>query len=335
MDIHSAVDAEVTTRLALAQVLSDSCFLGPSSTHSHHDTQRSRPIELHSLHVNYSGCIHSPRVIGFPALIASTIYSAISKWGIRTARLFLSPGELAASSSHWLSPGSMDMITNTELHRPWEIRQRIWHVLVWEVHDVFAAEMDAPRLWDKMPFMSYAVMTGKVRCVLEALSSGSRDVDQMWTTGQQDHSSWSVFALHLATLLGYTEIVRVLLDMGLADVNQVGSDGFTALIYAVGNSAIDCASVILAQENCSVDLRLSWREETALHLVARMGNSKLVELLLEGSPEINMCDDFGHSALMEAVSSSAIECVQLILRRKECNVKYSIKARRHSAASGD
>lgn len=92
-------------------------------------------------------------------------------------------------------------------------------------------------------------------------------------------------ALMFASVKGYTETVRCLLNTKKIDINAVDDENRTALMWASEN-----------------------------------GHIETVRLLLENGANINIASEFGHTALLGASENSHVEIVRLLLLAKQVNI---------------
>ena len=116
--------------------------------------------------------------------------------------------------------------------------------------------------------------------------------------------------LRKAAMLGSEELVSLLLHQGL-DVDILGSDGTTPLLWAVRGAHTDVAKCLLKQgANISatdVDSR------TAMHLAAAEGHVTVVKLLLQFGADVEAEDVQGNTPLTEAVSRQYEDVVRVLV----------------------
>ncbi|UCF99462.1 MAG: ankyrin repeat domain-containing protein [Spirochaetaceae bacterium] len=120
-------------------------------------------------------------------------------------------------------------------------------------------------------------------------------------------------SLHLASVRGSTDTVRILLDNG-ADVNSTTARGGTALMWAAGSSMKPSDTVrVLLQAGADVHVR-SENGRTALIDAAARGNGEIAEILLVAGAEVNGIDEQGITALMMAAAHGHLDCVSTLLK---------------------
>ncbi len=96
-------------------------------------------------------------------------------------------------------------------------------------------------------------------------------------------------------------------------IDQVDSDGRTALMHAVINRNHDLAGLLLQMEaNPNLQDAGRW---TALHFAAQEDDASMVGLLLQGGAEVDVKDDNGNTPLWRAVfdSQGKGEVIRLLL----------------------
>lgn len=90
---------------------------------------------------------------------------------------------------------------------------------------------------------------------------------------------WGRVALHVASLNGHKNIVKILLNQPDVDVNILDARRWTPLCYAAGNGHASTIEVLL----CRNDIDIYWRgieHQDPLSLAAESGNPTAVNLLL-------------------------------------------------------
>ena len=140
---------------------------------------------------------------------------------------------------------------------------------------------------------------------------------------------WGRTPLENASSIGYTEIVKMLLEaranIGMAliegsedqeivamllnegaDVNEADIDGMTALISASEHGHKDVVKKLLTQEGINVNL---WNNdgETALILASKNGHIEIVKMLLKAGAHVNMVEDVLRVPLISTVNMMDVE----------------------------
>ncbi|XP_023314366.1 ankyrin repeat domain-containing protein 27-like isoform X1 [Trichogramma pretiosum] len=105
-------------------------------------------------------------------------------------------------------------------------------------------------------------------------------------------------ALHIAAGVGCIEIIQLLLDAG-AHVNlPTRSEGRTPLHLACQNEHPSAVKLLLASANCNPDAKDHSRD-TPLHLAARSGSVRIVEMLVRHGANFKLRNINGMTALDE------------------------------------
>lgn len=117
--------------------------------------------------------------------------------------------------------------------------------------------------------------------------------------------------LHIASLHGHTDMVRVLLDAG-AWINVVTrTRGLTPLHLACHNQFTEVVKLLLQSGDCDLDIPDSMGN-TALHYASITGNARLVEMILKHSPILDPKNSSGKTPLDEAEEKMALTVVRLL-----------------------
>jgi ankyrin repeat protein len=119
-------------------------------------------------------------------------------------------------------------------------------------------------------------------------------------------------ALHLASRLGYLEIVKLLLPF--CDINKKDNTGKTALHHAAKSGQSDIIMLLLLERKANIKAR-DVEKRTALHLAAVNGHVESVQLLLDGGANIKDKDHYGQTALLCAAYGWHEALVELLLDR--------------------
>ncbi|WP_372369366.1 ankyrin repeat domain-containing protein [Candidatus Uabimicrobium sp. HlEnr_7] len=114
-------------------------------------------------------------------------------------------------------------------------------------------------------------------------------------------------ALLKACSMKNIDIVKLLLEKG-ADINQQDSYGNTTLMNAMKRRRVEIAKLLIEKD---VDVNVAVRNLTALFYVARMGDAKMMTLLIEKGAKVNLQDDEGQTPLFYAAN---VEVAKLLLK---------------------
>ncbi|KAL2793218.1 ankyrin repeat-containing domain protein [Aspergillus keveii] len=122
---------------------------------------------------------------------------------------------------------------------------------------------------------------------------------------------WTI--LHLAAGLGYSEILRLLLErfVDTLNVNARLAAGDTALHCALIGENMDVLEILLDSTDIDID---ATNEDgmTALHLAADSGNLNVVRLLLEHRADMDITEKGGFTAEQLATSSGHTEVAEFL-----------------------
>ncbi len=154
-------------------------------------------------------------------------------------------------------------------------------------------------------------------------SNGNRPIDYAAYYGKGDafRALWRANAaseknssrqslLHLAAHGGDVEIVRLLLNQGLA-INEVDREGKTPLHFAVSKTHHAATRLLLEHK---ADQRLSDREgKVPIHLAASQDAPQLLRLLLDDGANVELADGTGNAPLHHAAGWGRIENVRLLV----------------------
>ncbi|KZV60588.1 ankyrin [Peniophora sp. CONT] len=154
-------------------------------------------------------------------------------------------------------------------------------------------------------------------------------------------------ALHLASLMGHTRVVELLLDHGAA-IDAATEDGITPLACAVSSHRLETVALLLARGamvNASEYMRSAvlyaaayannvgvvqmllglglhvdvlFRGETALGVAVRSKNRESIEVLLQNGADVNIHEQAGETLLSIAAligtHSGQVKVIEILLR---------------------
>ena len=128
--------------------------------------------------------------------------------------------------------------------------------------------------------------------------------------------------LYRAGLTGNISAFELLLEHG-ADVNIRNNDNhWTILICAVAENRIAIAERLLRRRELEINAA-DEIQNTALHIAAERGHTRMVELLLQHpGVQINLKNHLGWTPLSKAAFAGCIDVVRLLLGRPELEVNF-------------
>jgi Ankyrin repeats (3 copies)/Ankyrin repeat len=119
-------------------------------------------------------------------------------------------------------------------------------------------------------------------------------------------------ALHVASKLGYYEIVKRLLE--ICNVNSLDIEDYTPLHHAASKGHVDITRLILSTKGAVVNF-VSKSKATPLWLASANGHDKVVSLLIEKKANIEVRDvPNGQTPLCQAAENGHYSVVELLLR---------------------
>ncbi|KAI7970553.1 hypothetical protein EIK77_004579 [Talaromyces pinophilus] len=118
-------------------------------------------------------------------------------------------------------------------------------------------------------------------------------------------------ALHLASKLGYYDIVKSLLT--ICNINAVDVEDHTALHHAASKGYIDVVRLILNTKGAAVDF-VAKSKITPLWLASANGHDNVVSLLIRNEANIEARDDLGRTSLCRAAAEGHYLVVELLVR---------------------
>ena len=109
-------------------------------------------------------------------------------------------------------------------------------------------------------------------------------------------------ALLTPAFSGYSNVVKVFLELGIGDPNfkeeQMGTRCTTALHDCCQSGHFEVAQILLGVPGIEVNVRTIRDGISPLHSAVDSGNAKLVALLLEKGTDPNLVDDFNEHSLL-------------------------------------
>lgn len=128
----------------------------------------------------------------------------------------------------------------------------------------------------------------------------------------QEHGENGQTALHISTILGFLDIVKILIKAG-AKLDKASFDGYNPLHLAVSHNMTDITEWFI-QAGASVDTPDEKSERTALHIACLFHNLKIVKFLLKYGANPNSLDINGYSPLHFAAQLGDVEIIKVLLR---------------------
>ena len=123
----------------------------------------------------------------------------------------------------------------------------------------------------------FAAAKGDARKVEELLSKGAR----------VDARDQGFTPLLAAAYGGQTEVCKLLLEKGKANVKETNPKGFTPLLSAADEGHTEVCELLL-DNGSDLEERILPTEFTALHYAAINGHESLLQLLLKYKPDIDI-----------------------------------------------
>lgn len=130
-------------------------------------------------------------------------------------------------------------------------------------------------------------------------------------------------ALHIAALEGNVDAYMELLHC--PGERRVCAGGWTDLHFAAWSGSAAACRAILGHRPCAIDARDD-AFMTPLHLACtRPGNHRVVRLLMHYGANVNVRNEFGHTALDMAVDCFAYDCVEALLAVPGCHATRTLR----------
>lgn len=167
---------------------------------------------------------------------------------------------------------------------------------------------------------AHAIVNNKVEELAVALARPDIDINAMvYVPGHMRES-----LLYTASFYGNPEVVRMLLDAGAAPMDK--KTALDALIRATLLSHLDVAKLLIeAGANPNIITVSSRIKQVLLAYYADVGNMDMVTFLLEHKANANMGDEFGWTALMDAVQKQDLALVELLLPHSNARILSSLE----------
>ncbi|GAB1317934.1 hypothetical protein MFIFM68171_08144 [Madurella fahalii] len=137
------------------------------------------------------------------------------------------------------------------------------------------------------------------------------------------HFSGGITAAHVVSYLGNSELVYTLHRKDLLRRDEADGDGKTALHWAVARRDDNAPDIVERLLGLKFDINYADVEgRTPLHWAAKLGDNRVVKVLLERGARTRSTDKAGNTPLIEACWSGHVDVVkQLLDRRAKINVR--------------
>ena len=151
-----------------------------------------------------------------------------------------------------------------------------------------------------------AAVNGDARKLVELLSQGTR-VDF------RNHQGFT--PLLAAAQRDHTEVCKLLLETGKANVKETTSDGVTPLLVAADKGHTEVCELLL-DNGSDLEERMPRSQMTPLHIAAGYGHESLLQLLLsyKYKPNINSRERLESTPLHLASHEGHLACVNKLLQ---------------------
>ncbi|KAG7242336.1 hypothetical protein INR49_024012 [Caranx melampygus] len=139
-------------------------------------------------------------------------------------------------------------------------------------------------------------------------------------------------ALHYSVSHSNFPVVKLLLDTGLCETDNVNKAGYTPVMLAALTAAESADDLEVAQQLLrlgDVNTRSRQAGQTALMLAVSHGRVAMVKLLLSCNADVNAQDREGSTALMCACEHGHTHVVRLLLETGRCDINLKDKSYTH------
>ena len=155
-----------------------------------------------------------------------------------------------------------------------------------------------------------AASEGNVSTVAMLLSQGAR----------VDAREQGFTPLLAAAQNGHTDICKLLLETGKANVKETTPDGLTPLLHAAYKSHTEVCKLLLEKGKANIE-ETGPDGYTALNLAAFKGNASTVALLLSKGAKVDTRGKNGLTPLMAATFGGHTEVCELLLDKGKANIE--------------
>ncbi len=125
--------------------------------------------------------------------------------------------------------------------------------------------------------------------------------------------------LHIASILGFVDVVQVLLEQSTVDANAVDEQGWSALIHSITNGQNEIIRLLLDSKQVDVNL-CDVYGQTALHIEAEAVNKNalIAEWLIESGASLDIEDRDGMTPFLRAIEAHNFPVARCLVD-KNCN----------------
>jgi ankyrin repeat protein len=116
------------------------------------------------------------------------------------------------------------------------------------------------------------------------------------------------------------EKIKQLVSSKNFDINSTDSDGITVLHIAAFSNNVEVMKFILREPNVNINSKTFDSKATPLLYAAENGGFEALKYLIEQGADLRTSNNEGFTALMLAVTSNSIECVDELLKHENCDV---------------
>ena len=155
---------------------------------------------------------------------------------------------------------------------------------------------------DRMSALHFAIRHENAACARALIEAGA----EMDTRTRADYDT----PLLLATMRGYTEGVRLLLEHG-ANPNLADEMGCSPLMHAASGGFTDCIELLL--EHGAALNSVDPNKESALFYAINAGKEDALRLLLQRGANAKSLNRHKYTPLYEAVADNQLGCVRILL----------------------
>lgn len=120
-------------------------------------------------------------------------------------------------------------------------------------------------------------------------------------------------ALAMASMKGYTEIVKLLVENG-ADVNKKSDNGLTALMHASIGGYLEIVELLI-KNGADINAK-DILGETALMASSKKGYGNIMDMLIKNGADVNAKDDLGKTATVYASEKHSEDFKSMMMQHK-------------------